>query len=144
MPILHSPVLSYALVGGPQRHTVVIVCLCVCLCFCRKLSRAPSPHQLKIKHWNVQCKLNAILSWNEIGECWIDGFIVELWCDLHLVAHLDSCFFCCPESVEKQPDYNRLLFYLVVPSVPQGRQWAKLNRDNPGRWRYMSHSVIYY
>ena len=44
--------------------------------------------------------------------------------------------FRCPGSVEKQPAYNRLLFNLVVLSVPQGRQWAKLNRDNPGCRRY--------
>ena len=30
--------------------------------------------------------------------------------------------FRCLESVEEQPAYNRLLFNLVVPSVPQGRQ----------------------
>ena len=33
-----------------------------------------------------------------------------------------TAVFCCPESVEKQPDYNGLLFNLAVPSVPQGRQ----------------------
>ena len=37
--------------------------------------------------------------------------------------------FHCPEFVEEQPAYNGLLFNLVVPSVPRGRQWAKLNRD---------------
>ena len=104
-----------------------------CLCFRRKLSRARSPRPLKIKRWNLQCKLNTILSWNEIGGFWIDGFIVELWRDLCSVAHLTAVFR-CPESVEEQPAYNGLVFNLVVPSVPhvQSRQWAKLNRENPG------------
>ena len=51
--------------GG--HHVCVCVCVFVCVCFRRKLSRAHSLHPLKIKHWNLQCKLNAILSWNEIG-----------------------------------------------------------------------------
>ena len=73
----------YASVGGAQRHTVVIMFVCVCMCVSTKsLSRARSPCPLKIKRWNVQCKLNAILSWNEIWGFWIDGFIVELWRDL--------------------------------------------------------------
>ena len=78
----------YASVGRAQRHTVTVLCLCVCA----KLSRALSPCPLKIKHWNLQCKLNTILSWNKIGGFWIGSFIVELWCDLRSVAHLDGCF----------------------------------------------------
>ena len=33
-----------------------------------------------------------------------------------------TAVFRCLESVEEQPAYNGLLFNLVVPSVPQGRQ----------------------
>ena len=102
--------------------------MCLCVCFCRKLSRARSPRPLKIKHWNMQCKRTTILFWNEIGGFWIGWFIVELWPDLRLVAHLDGCFR-SPETVEEQAAYNGLLFNLVVPSVPQGRRWAKLNWD---------------
>ena len=111
------------------------VCVCVCVCFCRKLSRARSPRPLKIKRWNMQCKLNAILSWNKIGEFWIGAL---LWSDCVIyiwLLTLTAVFFCCPESVEEQPSYNRLLFNLVVPSLLQGRQRAKLNQDNPGRQR---------
>ena len=80
--------------GRSPRHTVVVVCLCVCMCVCfrRKLSRARSPRPLKIKLWNLQCKLNTILSWNESGGFWIGGFIVKLWHDLRSVAHLDGHF----------------------------------------------------
>ena len=35
-----------------------------------------------------------------------------------------TAVFRCLESVEEQPAYNGLLFNLVVPSVPQGRQWV--------------------
>ena len=43
--------------------------------------------------------------------------VIYIW-----LLTLTAVFFCRPELVEKQPDYNGLLFYLVVPSVPQGRQ----------------------
>ena len=33
-----------------------------------------------------------------------------------------TAVFRCLESVKEQPAYNGLLFNLVVPSVPQGRQ----------------------
>ena len=33
-----------------------------------------------------------------------------------------TAVFRCPESVEEQAAYKGLLFNLVVPSVPQGRQ----------------------
>ena len=56
-------------------------CVCVSVSF-REILFAFSPHSLNIKDWNVQCKLNAMLSWNRIGEFWIRDFIVELWHDL--------------------------------------------------------------
>ena len=52
---------------------------CVCVCFRRKPFRAHSLHPLKIKQWNVHCKLSVILSWNEIGGFWIGGFNVKSW-----------------------------------------------------------------
>ena len=109
--------------------------MCLCVCLCRKLSRVHSLPPLKIKHRNMQCKLNAILSWNEIGEFWIGGSIGELWRDLHWSP--GWIFFCCPKSVEEQAVYNKLLFNLAVLSG----QWAtcKLNLDKPGRWRYTGY-----
>ena len=50
-----------------------------------------------------------------------------------------TAVFRCPESVKEQAAYKGLLFNLVVPSVPQGRQWAKLNWDNPGCPRYTGY-----
>ena len=65
--------------GARRRHTVVVVCVCewVSVSF-REILFAFSPQSLNIKDWNVQCKLNAMLSWNKIGEFWIRDFIVEL------------------------------------------------------------------
>ena len=122
---------SYASVGGAQR---LVVCLCVC--FRRKLSRAHSPRPLKIKRWNLQGKLNTILSWNEIGGFWIGGFVVELWRDLRSVAHLDG--YLSLSTVRRRAScLQRTAFNLVVPSVPQGRQWTRLNwdiQDVKGTW----------
>ena len=63
-------VIHYALVDGARRHTAIILCLCVCLC--RKPSAAHSLCLLKIKRWNVQCKLitQQLLYWNKIGGFW--------------------------------------------------------------------------
>ena len=48
-----------------------------------------SPQSLKIKDWNVQCKLNAVLSWNRIGEFWIRGVCCRV---MAWFAHLYGCF----------------------------------------------------
>ena len=105
LTVLASPPLSFFFpfviiiiillcLGGwsPEAYGSRRVFVCVCVCFRRKLSGARSPRLLKIKRWNLQRKLNTILSWNEIGGFWIGDFIVELWRDLRLVAHLDGCF----------------------------------------------------
>ena len=81
----------------PRRHTVVVACVCewVSVSF-REVLFAFSPWSLNIKGWNVHCKLNAMLSWNRIGEFWIKDFIVELWRDLLTLTTV----FHYPESVE--------------------------------------------
>ena len=120
-----------------SRH--VFVCV-----FPQKAFQSSFSTSAENKHWNMQYKLTTILFWNEISGFWIGGFIVELWHDLRLVAHLDS-FFRSLETVEEQAAYKGLLFNLVVPSVPQGRQWAKLNRDIQdveGTWSTSVHSMI--
>ena len=52
------------------------------------------------------------------------GLVALLWSyDVIYVQLLTlMAVFCSPESVEEQPAYNGLLFNLVVPSGPQGRQ----------------------
>ena len=68
----------------------VCVCVCMCVCVCVWVCVSHSVRQLfafslqllKIKDWNVQCKLITVLSWNEISGFWNSSFIVELWCDL--------------------------------------------------------------
>ena len=67
--------------GAPEAYGSHRVCLWVSESFCEIAVRI-SPQALKIKAWNMQCKLNAVLSWNEIGGFWISSFIVELWHDL--------------------------------------------------------------
>ena len=132
----------YALVGGAhQRHTVVVVCVCVCVCVCvsfREILFAFSPQSLNIKDWNVQCKLNAMLSWNRIGEFWIKDSIVELWRDLLTLMAVASS----SESSEEQIPHNRLLINMIVQSVQQiwwRPEWnpenetAKATQPNQGR-----------
>ena len=109
----------------------------VCVCFRRKLSRARSPHPLKIKHWNLQCKLNTILSWNETGGFGIDDFIVELWRDLRSVAHLDGRFSL--SGVRRRATCLQRTSFQLGSSICTTRQ-TKLNRDNPpGRRRYTGY-----
>ena len=50
---------------------------------------------------------------------------VMAWCTLLT----SMAVFPGPKSIEEQAAYNRLLFNLTVPSVPQDRQWAKLNLE---------------
>ena len=85
-----------------------------------------SPRALKIKAWNVQCKLNTVLSWNEIGGFWIISFIVELWRDLFTLTAVASN----PESSEEQIPYNRLLINMTVQSVQQISWWPEWNPEN--------------
>ena len=56
--------------------------LCDCEWVISRDSFHVSPQLLKIKDWNVQCKLNTKWSWNRIGEFWIRAFVVELRRDL--------------------------------------------------------------
>ena len=53
----------YASVGGTRRRHTVVVCVCVCVFH----STRYSPPSLKIKDWNVQCKLSAMLSLVNFG-----------------------------------------------------------------------------
>ena len=130
---------NYASVGGTQRHMVVIVCLCVCACFRRKL-----PELVLRVRWKLSSKIcNANLTQYYLEKKLVDfGLVALLWSYGMIYIRLLTltAVFRCLESVEEQPAYNRLLFSLVVPSVPQGRQWAKLNQDNPGCRRYMGYS----
>ena len=52
------------------------------------------------------------------------GLVALLWSYGVIYVRLLTltAVFRCPESVEEQPAYNGLLFNLVVPSGPQGRQ----------------------
>ena len=60
------------------------------------------------------------------------GLVALLWSYGVIYVRLLTltAVFCCRESVEEQAAYKGLLCNLVVPSVPQGRQWAEVNRDN--------------
>ena len=111
----------------PRRHTVVIVCVCewVSESF-REIAVRISPRALKIKAWNVQCKLNAVLSWNEIGGFWISSFIVELWRDLLTSTAVASN----PESSKEQIPHSRLLINMTVQSVQQISRWPEWNPEN--------------
>ena len=74
---------DYSLMGGAiKAYSSHCVCVCVCVCesFCEIFVCIPL-RSLKSKDWNVQSKLNAVLSWKRIGKFWIKYFIVELWCD---------------------------------------------------------------
>ena len=99
---------------------------------------------LKIKDWNMQCKLNAMLSWNIIGEFWIKDFIVKLWCDLLTFTAVASS----PESSEEQIPHNTLLINMTVQSVHQIRRRPEWNpvailsiSQTTCNWR---HSLIWY
>ena len=111
----------------PQWHTVVVVCVFVSEWV---ILRDSCSHiflrSLKIKAWNVQCKLNAVLSWNEIGEFWISSFIVELWHDLLTSTAVASN----PESSEEQIPHSRLLINMTVQSVQQFRRRLEWNPEN--------------
>ena len=61
----------------------------------------------------MQCKLNAVLSWNEIGEFWSISFIVELGRDLLTLTAVASN----PESSEEQIPHNKLLINITVQTV---------------------------
>ena len=52
------------------------------------------------------------------------GLVALLWSYGVIYVRLLTltAVFRCPESVEEQAAYKGLLFNLVVPSVPQGRQ----------------------
>ena len=52
------------------------------------------------------------------------GLVALLWNYgvIYVLLLTLTAIFRCPESVEEQPAYNGLLFNLVVPSAPQGRQ----------------------
>ena len=52
-----------------------------------------------------------------IGEFWISGFIVELWCDLLTLTAVASN----PDSSEKQILHYKLLMNMTVQSVQQIR-----------------------
>ena len=114
--------------GGqnPEAYTVVVVCVCKWVGhFARKLF-AFSLWSLKIKNWNMHCKLNAVLSWNEISKFWISSFIVKLWHDLPTSTAVASN----PEFIEEQISHNRLLINMTVQSVQQIRRWPKWNPEN--------------
>ena len=68
------------------------------------------------------------------------GLVALLWSYGMIYVQLLTltAVFHCPESVKEQAAYKGLLFNLVVPSLPQGRQWAKLNQD-PGHRRYTGY-----
>ena len=74
----------------------------------------------------MQCKLNAVLFWNEISEFWISSFTVELWLDLLTSKAVASN----PESSTQQITDNRLLINMTVQSVQQIRQRPKWNPEN--------------
>ena len=107
----------------PQRHTVVVLCVCVSF---REIAVRVSPRSLKIKASNMQCKLIAVLSWNEIGGFWISSFIVELWHDLLTSTAVASN----PESSEEQIPHSRLLINMTVQSVQQFRRRLEWNPEN--------------
>ena len=123
--------------GGTPRHTVVIVCLCV--------SAESVPELVLHVHW----KLGAETCNVSITQCYLEmklvdfGLVALLWSYGVIYVRLLTltAVFRCPESVEEQAAYKGLLFNLVVPSVPQGRQWAKLNRDSPGHRRYTGYPL---
>ena len=110
-----------------QRHTVVVVCVCewVNESF-HKIAVRISLWALKIKARNVQCKLNTVLSWNEIGGFWISSFIVELWRDLLTLTVVTSN----PEFSKEQIPHNRLLINMTGQSVQQIRQQPEWNPEN--------------
>ena len=81
---------------------------------------------MKIRDWNVQCKLTAVLSWNRIGEFWIRGFVVKLWRDLLTLMAVASS----PESSKEQIPHNRLLINMTVQSVQQIRRRPEWNPEN--------------
>ena len=102
------------------------MCVCVwvsvgvCVCFCRKLSRARSQHLLKSAE-----TYNASLTQYYLEMKLVDfGLVALLWSyGVNYIRLLTlTAIFRCPESIEEQPAYNGLLFSLVFPSVPQGRQ----------------------
>ena len=112
-------IVHYASVSGaPEAYGSRRVCLFVSKwvseSFCEIAIRI-SPRALKIKAWNVQCKLNAVLSWNEIGEFWISSFVVKLWRDLLTSMAVASN----PEFSEEQIPHDRLLINMTVQSVQQ-------------------------
>ena len=122
----------------PRRHTVVVVCVCEWVSF-REILFAFSPWSLNIKGWNVQCKLNAMLSWNRIGEFWIRDFIVQLWRNLLTLTTV----FHYPESADKQAAQNRLLSNLTVLFVPQDRRllWQSVENKRV-KARFHSHDGL--
>ena len=93
-------------------HSCVCVCVCVCVSFC-EIHVVVRIFLHDRKGWNVQCKLNAILFWNIIGEFWIRGFIVELWCDLL--------------TIQSPAKNNR---HLTVQSIQQIRWQPGWNPEN--------------
>ena len=117
---------NYFLVGGAlEAYCSCHVCLWVSESF-RGIAVCISLQSLKIKAWNAQCKLNAVLSCNDFGEFWISSFIVELWRDLLTSTAVASN----PESSEEQIPHNRLLINMTVQSVQQISRWPEWNPEN--------------
>ena len=58
----------------------------------------------------MRCKLNAVLSWNRIGEFWIKGFAVQLWSDLLTLTAVAGN----SEFSEEQIPRNRPLINMTV------------------------------